>query len=387
MNKKIAMIVTIIIVLAIILALWMSGIIPKQIAKISAITYLKTHFPKKQYEYIDGEWSSSMGGYIIRVKDENGTMAGFIINNKYFPISPGQGTYALEDSYRIEYESGIEDINDFYNHSLTNDYEDIRSLPKNYSKEQAQKDKCFIIGAMVHNDNPYSEFMDKYHKKENAFIRVVQSTVEGDTYIIDVLYEAIKDKIHIVKDNTRDKFSSQEDRTITYKTYEKTGTWNYQNSKYWVVYNKELPDDPKAEYSINSDDLFIITTISSGSNTVENEKNKRSTENVTIEVLQNTITPSEVSILITDRNDICYGWGEEFRVQEKINGEWKDLQYISDEVMWIAIAYVPNANKQLNQKIDIGERYGKLSSGTYRIVKPVYDNGRIDIYSNEFVIK
>ena len=69
MNKKIAMIVTIIIVLAIILALWMSGIIPKQIAKISAITYLKTHFPKKQYEYIDGEWSSSMGGYIIRVKD------------------------------------------------------------------------------------------------------------------------------------------------------------------------------------------------------------------------------------------------------------------------------------------------------------------------------
>ena len=31
--------------------------------------------------------------------------------------------------------------------------------------------------------------------------------------------------------------------------------------------------------------------------------------------------------------------------------------------------------------------YGKLSNGIYRIVKPVYDNGYIDIYSNEFEIK
>ena len=387
MNKKRTIIAILIITIATIFGLWISGIIPRQIARISAINYLRKSFPKKQYEYIEGEWSSSFGGYVISVKDEKGTMAGFIINNKYLPISPGQGTVALEESYRIEYENGIADINDFYNHSLTDDYEDIRSLPKNYSKEQAQKDKCFIIGAMVHNDNLYSEFMDKYNKKENAFIRVVQSTAEGDIYIIDVLYEAINDKIHVVTDNTRDKFSSQEDRTIKYITYEKTGTWNYQNSQYWVVYNGKLPDGTKEEDSINSNELFIITTISSGSYTVENEKNKRSAENVTIEVLQDTITPGEVSILITDRNQVCHGWGEEFRVQEKINGEWKDLPYILDEVTWIAIAYVPNANKQLNQKLDIEKYYGKLFSGTYRIVKPVYDNGYIDLYSNEFVIK
>lgn len=261
MNKKRTIIAIIIIIIAIILGLWISGIIPKQIARISAITYLKKNFPKKQYEYINAEWSSSMGGYVISVKDEKGTKAGFIISNKYFPISPGQGTVALEDSYRIEYESGIADINDFYNHSLTDDYEDIRSLPKDYSKEQAQKDKCFIIGAMVHNDYLYREFMDKYNKKENAFIRVVQSTVEGDSYIIDILYEAINDKIHIVTDNTRDKFSTKEDRIIKYRTYEKTGIWNYQNSQYWVVYNGELPDGTKAEYSIDSNELLIIATI------------------------------------------------------------------------------------------------------------------------------
>ena len=261
MNKKKIIIIMIILALVIILGLWISGIIPKQIAKISAINYLKKNFPKKQYEYVNIEWASSFGGYSIKFKDEKGKEVGFIMPYKYFPISPGQGTFALEESYRIEYESGIADINDFYNHSITNNYEDIRTLPKNYSKEQAQKDNCFIIGAMVHNDSLYDEFMDKYDKKENAFIRVVQTTTEGDIFIIDVLYEALNNKIHLVKDDTRDEFSAQEDRTIKYKTYEKTGVWNYQNSQYWVAYNGELPDGTATEYSINSDELFIIAII------------------------------------------------------------------------------------------------------------------------------
>lgn len=260
MNKKKIIIITIIFALVVILGLWISGIIPKQIARICATNYLKKNFPKKQYEYVDIEWASSFGGYDIKFKDEKGKEVGFIMPYKYFPISIGQGSFALEDSYRIEYESGIEDINDLYNHSVTDNYEDIRTLPQNYSKEQAQKDNCFIIDAMVHNDNLYSEFMDKYNKKETTFIRVVQSTVEGDIFIIDVLYDANNNKIHLVKDNTRDEFSAQEDRTIKYKTYEKTGVWNYQNSQYWVAYNGELPDGT-AEYSLNSDELFIIATI------------------------------------------------------------------------------------------------------------------------------
>lgn len=260
MNRKRIIIITIVVILIVILAAWISGIIPKQIAIISATNYLKKNFPEKQYEFVNIEWSSTFGGYTMEFKDENGKMMNFIMNNKYFPISPGQGTFALEESYRVE-DKGISNISDFYTHSITNDYGDIRSLPESYSKEQAQNDNCFIIGAMVHNDNLYSEFMNKYNKKENAFIRVVQSTAEGDIFIIDVLYEARNNKIHLVKDDTRDKFSAQEDRTIKYKTYEKTGVWKYQNSEYWVAYNGELPDGNTAEYSINSDELFIIATI------------------------------------------------------------------------------------------------------------------------------
>lgn len=261
MNKTKNIIVLIIILLTVIIALWISGIIPKQIAKISAINYLKDNFPKKQFEYVDIEWASSFGGYSIRFKDENDKIVGFIMDNKYFPFNPGQGIFALEDSYRIEYESGILNIDDFYNHSITSKYKSIKNLPEDYSTEQAQRDNCFIIGAMVHNDNLYSEFMDNYNKKQNAFIRVVQSTYEGDVFIIDVLYDKINNKIHLVKDNTRDKYSSEKDRKIEYKTYEKTGVWKYQNSEYWVAYNGELPEGANAQYSINPNELFIIATI------------------------------------------------------------------------------------------------------------------------------
>ena len=261
MKKKIIIILAVIIILVIILGLWISGIIPKQIAKISSSIYLKCNFPEKQLEYVDIEWSPYHGDYIIKYKDKNNELYSFGIGPKYFPISLGQGIFKLEDSYRIEYGSGITGIDDFYNHSITSKYQDLRTLPENYSKEQAQKDNCFIIGAMVHNNNLYSEFMDKYNKKEDAFIRVVQSTVEGDIFIIDVLYEAKNNKIHLVKDDTRDKFSAQEDRTIKYKTYEKTGVWNYGNSQYWVAYNGELLDGDTKEYMLNSEELFIIAII------------------------------------------------------------------------------------------------------------------------------
>lgn len=122
-------------------------------------------------------------------------------------------------------------------------------------------------------------------------------------------------------------------------------------------------------------------------NLADEKTSNRDKENVTIEVNSNTIKPESVSITITDTNEDHYGWGVEFRVQEKVNGEWKDLKYISDKLSWIDIAYKLGEDNQLDQKLEIEKYYGKLNKGIYRIVKPVYDNGYIDIYSNEFEIK
>ena len=103
MSKKKIIIITIILILLIVVGLWIGGIIPKCIARIVATNYLKNNFPKKQFEYVGIEWSSSFDGYILRFKDEKENEAGFIINGKYLPISVGQGMNAIEQNYREEF--------------------------------------------------------------------------------------------------------------------------------------------------------------------------------------------------------------------------------------------------------------------------------------------
>ena len=103
MNKKRIIIITILVILIVILALWISGIIPKQIARVSATNYLKKNFPKMQLEYVDIEWSSSFGGYSIRFKDQNDETHDFLMNNKYFPTNIGQGLFGFEEEYRAKY--------------------------------------------------------------------------------------------------------------------------------------------------------------------------------------------------------------------------------------------------------------------------------------------
>ena len=117
------------------------------------------------------------------------------------------------------------------------------------------------------------------------------------------------------------------------------------------------------------------------------EKINHNTEKVTIEIEDTTITPESVSIIITDNNENHYGWGTPFKIQEKIQNEWRDLDYVSNDLGWVDITYNLDQNNQIKEKLNIEKYYGKLNSGIYRVVKTVYDNENIDIYSNEFKIE
>ena len=152
----------------------------------------------------------------------------------------------------------------------------------------------------------------------------------------------------------------------------------------YKVIEKSVTDREDFKFTVENISSNPVDTTNQGQSNI---KSNRNPNNVIIKVDNATIKPESISITITDNNENQYGWGVEFRVQEKVNGEWKDLNYISDNLSWIDIAYQLNEDKQLTQKLDIEKYYGKLSNGIYRIVKPVYDNGYIDIYSNEFEIK
>lgn len=123
------------------------------------------------------------------------------------------------------------------------------------------------------------------------------------------------------------------------------------------------------------------------SETKSNEiKIDRSPENVTIEVISDTITREKANILITDNNKNKYSWGESFRIQKKINNNWEDMTPIN-ELIFTALGHNLNEKNELIMKIDYKKYYGLLENGIYRIVKTVYDNKYIDLYSNEFEIK
>ncbi len=106
-------------------------------------------------------------------------------------------------------------------------------------------------------------------------------------------------------------------------------------------------------------------------------------DKVTIEVDKNSITPTSVSIIITNNNENELTYGEEFKIQKKIDGEWRDLNYLPNTI-WNAMAYITKGNSQTNKKLNIENYYGELENGIYRVVKPVFDG---NIYSDEFEIE
>lgn len=79
-----------------VLLLWFSGLIPKQIAKISAKSYVKNTFPEKQLEFSHIEWNKFYGDYIITFKDSDGKNYSSVIGPKFLPISMGQGIEGWE---------------------------------------------------------------------------------------------------------------------------------------------------------------------------------------------------------------------------------------------------------------------------------------------------
>ena len=101
MKKKIWLIP--IVIIAVIVVLWFTGIIPKQIAKISGTNYVNEHFPEMQMECVDVEYADVFGDYLIKFKDKGGNTYSCVIGPYLFPISLGQGLFAIEEHYTENY--------------------------------------------------------------------------------------------------------------------------------------------------------------------------------------------------------------------------------------------------------------------------------------------
>ena len=102
MNKK-TTILLIIFILLIVLILWVSGLIPKQFAKVYGTNYMKKNFPEMNLKYYEIEWSKYHGNYIITFIDANNQKYGVSIGPKFFPISIGEGLLVIIEDYSTNY--------------------------------------------------------------------------------------------------------------------------------------------------------------------------------------------------------------------------------------------------------------------------------------------
>ncbi|MDD3303814.1 MAG: DUF5301 domain-containing protein [Clostridia bacterium] len=183
-------------------------------------------------------------------------------NSKFYIEQPYNGIYELSaDEYNFVnnvLNGSNVGLDFYYNDELSKGYFDIKEIRSDYSIEDAIKDNCFVVNhAKVYNENLYEEFMNKYKSKQSAFLRLVQPTVEGDLIIYDIKYHADIQKVIIVIDNTRDKFTTSTDRIISLQEYDEIGTYKYKDNEYLIVYNGEV-NDTNFESGNN---VFVLTVV------------------------------------------------------------------------------------------------------------------------------
>lgn len=127
-------------------------------------------------------------------------------------------------------------------------YISIDKLPQEYSLNQIIEDGVLVfMHDENYNTNLYDEFVERLKKKQDAFLRIGNFTIEGDPIITDIIYDSKTGKTTVTTDSTRDKFASREDRKIKVMKYEYLEEHLRMTEKGSIVeliaYNGELKDD------------------------------------------------------------------------------------------------------------------------------------------------
>ena len=92
---------------------------------------------------------------------------------------------------------------------------------------------------------------------------------------------------------------------------------------------------------------------------------------VTMDIVEESITPSGLTVIISNnaKIDICGGIADDFLIEKLENDEWSPLVEIGDRSNNTE-TYIFQGNRELN--IYWSDIYGSLTPGTYRISKCFY---------------
>lgn len=90
---------------------------------------------------------------------------------------------------------------------------------------------------------------------------------------------------------------------------------------------------------------------------------------VSLEIKPGSLTVDGAVIVITDNNVSHYIWTPIYKIQEKVNGQWQDLELKNPENAIFPEINYNNTTGVMEQSLIWSNKYGQLEKGTYRIVK------------------
>lgn len=90
---------------------------------------------------------------------------------------------------------------------------------------------------------------------------------------------------------------------------------------------------------------------------------------VSITIKSGTLTVDGAVIVITDTNISPYSWSPIYKLQQKIDGVWQDMELKNPENMIFPDLLYNNTTGVMEQSLIWSNKYGQVGVGQYRIVK------------------
>lgn len=123
---------------------------------------------------------------------------------------------------------------------------------------------------------------------------------------------------------------------------------------------------------------------------IGNKSNIKVSQNdVIMTVKDKTLTNKSVTLILTNNSDRKIQYGSPYEIEIKKNGEWYK---INAKLNFTLPLFILESKEKNEFKLDFEEGYGKLPSGTYRVIKKIdkeKEDGLFDSFyvSTEFTIK
>lgn len=94
-------------------------------------------------------------------------------------------------------------------------------------------------------------------------------------------------------------------------------------------------------------------------------------ENVTMEIMDGTLTNTGAKVIITDVSNNDNTYGKDYSIEKYENNKWVELKKLENNVVTTMEGYKVN-------EVNWEKIYGSLTSGRYRLIKTVRNNSFSD---------